>query len=324
MNGVRDSAVETDLFALRVRERVTSLGPAGRRVVRYIEQNRTTVLASSAVEIAANTGTSDATVIRTVQALGYSGISDLKQGLVSSLNGPSTPADDMRRTLADLSPGTTRAINSVLRAHMETLRVLRSVPFRTQIAHAVTAMHTAERIVVFGIGPSAALARYVAVLLNRLGRCSRSLDVTGIMLADQLLDLRRGDVVLALAYGRAYREVTGLFGAARELRLPTVLISDTDDSGLAKAADVVVVIPRGRRQQVALHGGTLVGLEALLLAIAAANGEVSLTTLERLNDLRLAVSGQRHDVSEQAKRETDDLNISRASGGSARNRTVQT
>jgi hypothetical protein len=56
------------------------------------------------------------------------------------------------------------------------------------------------------------------------------------------------------------------------------------------------VIPRGKRQRVALHSGTLVGLESMVLALAASNGEQALATLERLNALRIAVSGQRHDV----------------------------
>ena len=80
-------------------------------------------------------------------------------------------------------------------------------------------------------------------------------------------------MVLALAYGRAYREVTALFREARRLSLPIVLISDPAENKLTRSANVVLAIPRGRRQQFALHGGTLVGLEALILALAAANGE---------------------------------------------------
>jgi DNA-binding MurR/RpiR family transcriptional regulator len=141
------------------------------------------------------------------------------------------------------------------------------------LGRALPVLNAADRIVVFGIGPSAALARYAAVLLARVGRRSMCLDGTGIMLADQMLDLRAGDAVLALAYSRPYREVTGLFGEARRLRLPIVLVSETAQSALAKSMDVVLVIPRGRRQRVALHGGTLVGLEVIVLALAAVDGE---------------------------------------------------
>ena len=273
-----------------------SLGAAGQRVAHFIVQNPAAALASSAMDLAASTGTSDATVIRTVQALGYAGLADLKQALVASLERGATPADDMRRTLEDLGQDAMLALDMVLETHAEALTTLRSAAFREQLGRALPVLHAAERIVVFGIGPSAALAQYAATLLARAGRRSMCLNVTGIMLADRMLDLRAGDAVLALAYGRAYREVTGLFGEARRLRLPIVLVSETAESALARFADVVLVIPRGKRQRVALHGGTLVGLEAVVLALAAANGDRALATLERLNVLRIGVSGQRHDV----------------------------
>ena len=136
----------------------------------------------------------------------------------------------------------------------------------------------------------------IELMLARVGRRSMCLDAPGIMLATGMLDLRAGDAVLALAYGRAYREVTGLFGEARRLRLPVVLVSDAAESTLAKFADVVLVIPRGKRQRVALHSGTLVGLESMVLALATTNGEQAVATLERLNTLRIGLSGQRYDV----------------------------
>jgi DNA-binding MurR/RpiR family transcriptional regulator len=291
-----NSALSPETLSGRVSQLGGSLGAAGQRVARFIVQNPAAALASSAMDLATSTGTSDATVIRTVQALGYAGLAELKQALVASLERGATPADNMRRTLEDLGQDATLALDMVLETHAEALTMLRSAAFREQLGRALPVLHAAERIVVFGIGPSAALARYTAILLARAGRRSVCLDATGIMLADQMLDLRAGDVVLALAYGRTYREVSGLFGEARRLRLPIVLVSEAAEGALPKLADVVLVIPRGKRQRVALHSGTLVGLESMVLALAAANGEQAVAALERLNGLRIAVSGQRHDV----------------------------
>jgi DNA-binding MurR/RpiR family transcriptional regulator len=289
-------SIQQETFAARMARLGGSLGAAGQRVAGFIARKPATVLAGSALELAANAGTFDATVIRTIQTLGYAGLADLKRALAASLDLNATPADDMRRTLADLGEDAMQSLDTIMAAHAEALETLRSEEFREQMGRALRVLHAAERVVVFGIGPSAALARYVAVLLARAGRRSRCLDATGITLADHLLDLRAGDVVLALAYGHAYREVTGLFAEARRLRLPIVLVSETADSRLAKSAEVVLTIPRGKGQRVALHGGTLVALEAMVLALAAAGREQALATLERLNRLRIAVSGQHHDV----------------------------
>jgi DNA-binding MurR/RpiR family transcriptional regulator len=262
-------------------------------VARFIDENREIVLASSAAALGDRTGTSDATVVRTIQALGFAGLGDLKRAILNSIAQVSTPADDMRRTLGDLEKSTGQALDSVLQAHADGVDVLRSDQCRAQIAAGVRLLDASDRIVVFGIGPSAALATYVSILLARCGRCSKTLNATGSMLADQLLDLRNGDSLLILAYGGLYKEVTAVFAEGKSLGLTTVLVTEAYGTPLARMADVVIAIPRGRPGQVSLHGATLVGLEALVLSLAAANPDDALTSLERLNQLRRAIDPQR-------------------------------
>jgi DNA-binding MurR/RpiR family transcriptional regulator len=274
-----------------LRQAKQHLGAAGLRVAKFIDENRQIVLASSAAALGARIGTSDATVLRTVQTLGFASLADLKSAILKS-GSVSTPADDMRRTLVDLEKATGHALDGILQAHADGLNVLGSEKCRTQMAASVRILDGAERIAVFGIGPSSALASYVSVLLARSGRRSRTISATGSMLADQLLDLRKGDALLILAYGRLYREVKAVFSEAKSLGLPTVLLTEAEDAPLAKLADVCVAIPRGRPGQVALHGATLVGLEALVLSLAAAKPEAALSSLDNLNRLRRATEVQ--------------------------------
>ena len=274
-----------------LRQAKQRLGAAGLRVAKFIDENRQIVLASSAAALGARIGTSDATVLRTVQTLGFASLADLKSAILKS-GAVSTPADDMRRTLVDLKKATGEALDGILQAHAESLDVLRSRKCRAQIAAGVRALDGAERIAVFGIGPSSALATYVSILLTRSGRRSRTMSATGSMLADQLLDLGAGDALLILAYGRLYREVKAVFAEAKALRLPTVLVTEADDTPLAKLADVSVAIPRGRPGQMALHGATLVGLETLVLSLAATKPDAALASLDNLNRLRRATEAQ--------------------------------
>ena len=283
-----DFASELDRMLRNAGQR---LGAAGLRVAKFIDENRQLVLASSAAALGARIGTSDATVLRTIQALGFASLADLKAAILKS-GTVSTPADDMRRTLVDLEKTTGEALDSILQVHQEGLDILQSATCRAQIAAAVRVLDSAGRIAVFGIGPSSALATYVSILLGRSGRRSRTINATGSMLADQLLDLRAGDALLVLAYGRLYREVKALFTEARALSLPTVLVTEADDTPLARLADVCVAIPRGRPGQVALHGATLVGLEALILSLAVANPDAALASLDNLNRLRRATEAQ--------------------------------
>jgi DNA-binding MurR/RpiR family transcriptional regulator len=281
-----------ELLTGRIADAARPLSPAALRVVRYLERNPGLAVTASAADLAREMGLSDATVIRSVQALGFQGMDDLRRSLAAILEGGS-PAVRMRQTLRETGEDPGVAIDVALDAHQEALTRLRSAPMRETLVAAVNLLGSAERIAVFGIGPSAMLARYTSVLLVRSGRQAVCLDATGIALADQLLGLRSGDALLLLAYGSAYPEVTATIGRARQQRLPMVLVTDSLESRLARHADVIVPAQRGRAERVALHGATLVVLEALVLGLAATDRSRTLEALEQLNMLREAISGTR-------------------------------
>ena len=83
----------------------------------------------------ARIGTSDATVLRTVEPLGFASLADLK-GTILKSGSVSTPADDMRRTLVDLEKATEHALDGILQTHAEGLGVLRSAKCHAQMAAA--------------------------------------------------------------------------------------------------------------------------------------------------------------------------------------------
>src|ERR1700730_9769823 len=74
----KDRSFESRFAASRER-----LGPTELRVAQFLHDNREEVLVSSASALASRTSTSDATVIRTVKALGYSGMAGLRRELAS-------------------------------------------------------------------------------------------------------------------------------------------------------------------------------------------------------------------------------------------------
>ena len=65
-----------DVYGDRFRARAHLLSPRMQAVARYINENREVVLEFTAIEIAAATQTSDATVVRAIQALGFAGLRD--------------------------------------------------------------------------------------------------------------------------------------------------------------------------------------------------------------------------------------------------------
>ncbi|MGH3974587.1 MAG: MurR/RpiR family transcriptional regulator, partial [Pseudonocardiaceae bacterium] len=269
------------------------LTPAQRKVARFFTEHAAQLGFFSAAEIATRLGTSDATVVRTAQTLGYRGLADLKRALLDDASPPEpTPSARLGATLRHaMTPAD--VFDHVLDAHQGALDTARE----NLVAHfpaAVALLAAAERIVISGTGPSAAVAHYAAVLLGRVGRPSATITATGVSMADQAMELRHGDVLLLLAYTRLHTHAAVLLDLARRRRIPVLLVTDvlTDIDGV----DLVLTCPRGQPGEQSSHAVTLLLLEAIAVALAAAERSRATTALRELNRLRGELLGAPSDV----------------------------
>jgi DNA-binding MurR/RpiR family transcriptional regulator len=147
-----------------------------------------------------------------------------------------------------------------------------------------------------GVGPSACLAEYGALLCRRVGRSSIAWTETGTSFADELLELQPDDVVAVLAYGQLQPHVHVLLDHAGRLGTDVVLISDSSPRAIADQVALVLESGRGVPGLFASHTTTLVLIEALVLGLAATRSDVAAASLDSLNDLRAALAGRRLDV----------------------------
>lgn len=290
------------MFGNRYARRRDALSPAFQRVAAFIDAHRPIVMTSSAIELARRIGTSDATVVRAVQALGFDGLRDLRSELAASFGPRNAPIDNLQRTLAEASHGIEAALDGVLEAGLSGLEALRTHEVRRSLLEAVRILHAAQRIVVFGLGPTAHVAAYFTARLRRKGRRYALLDRTGAGLADQLLDLSPADAILMMAYGKPCLEAELVAAEARRHRIPIVLVTGPDETGIARHAKVTLAVPRGQSERVALYGATVSCLEMLLLGLAASDPRPAIATLAELERLRHATRHRRRDKQNEQER----------------------
>jgi DNA-binding MurR/RpiR family transcriptional regulator len=280
----------------RMQVHTHGLSAAALRVARYFAAHREEVLVASAAELAAKADTSDATVIRTAKALGYAGLDELRRDLADELRRDLTPADRVARTLLEVKGDLPTAFEGTLNLHLDALAALRQSVSSTQFRAVVDHVLQANRVAVFGIGPSSAMASYFVIQVRRFGLDAFAMTDTGLLLADQLLGLRKGDLLLIMAYGRVYPELQALFDCADRNGLNRILMTDTLGSRLKKRTDLLLQIPRGRTDRFSMHTATLAFLESLLVGIAAKRPKETIENLSRLNQLRADVTGNNLDL----------------------------
>ncbi|MGH3983250.1 MAG: MurR/RpiR family transcriptional regulator [Pseudonocardiaceae bacterium] len=277
----------------RIAAGLGGLAPAQRRVARFFTEHAAQLGFFSAAEIAARLGTSDATVVRTAQSLGYRGLADLKRALFDDAPPPEpTPSARLGATLRHATTPMD-VLDHALDVHRSALHAARE-SLAERFPAAVALLAAAERIVLSGTGPSAAVAQYAAVLLGRVGRPATTITATGVSMADQAMELRRGDALLLLAYTRLHTHAAVLIDLARRRRIPVLLVTDVlaDVDG----ADLVLSCPRGLPGEQSSHAITLLLLEAIAVALAAADRARATTALSELNRLRGELLGAPADV----------------------------
>ena len=283
-------------FEDRVASAMAALSPAERQVTRFFRQNRELVLVASAAELAERVGTSDATVVRTTKSIGYAGLDELRRQLAKELRSDLSPASRMARTLGDVSNSPSSAFDVTLDIHAKALGDLRRDITAALFDEAVEALTRAGRVRIFGIGPSSALADYFAIQLARLGVAAGSLKQTGLLLADELQALKKGDLLVVLAYSRIYPELAVLLDRADELDIGKILMTDTLGAALRSRVELVLPVERGKADNLSMHTATLALMEALLVGVAARRPTETISSLELLNELRARIAGKAMDL----------------------------
>ena len=283
-------------FDERVADRSTTMSPAERRVARFFQAHREEVMISSAASLAEKAKTSDATVLRTSKALGFAGLDELRRALAAELRRDLTPTERLTRTLGEIGDDPSAALAATVDIHVKALDRLARDISPDEFGSAVARIAKAKRVLVFGIGPSSALAHYLAMQLARFGLDSGSLGATGLLFADDMRRLRPGDLVIILAYGRVYRELAALLDESHRLGLATILLTDTLAATLRRQVDQVLPVARGRSDMLSMHTATLGLIEALLVGVAATRPRETMASLAALNEARARLAGEPVDL----------------------------
>jgi DNA-binding MurR/RpiR family transcriptional regulator len=196
----------------------------------------------------------------------------------------------MLSTVNALSCDVNSSIDFVLEGHQRACEVLSRPANRAAVAQAVALLSEARQVAIFGIGASGILAEYTGRLFSRIGLPSCVLNRTGFSLAEQLISLQRGDVMIMMGQKSPHREGMTALREARRLGIPTILLTQAVDSRFSQEAQVVIDVPRGGDNGlVPLHGTVLVCLEMLVLSVATTTPQRTMKSMKRINELHKAI-----------------------------------
>lgn len=280
------SAAERHGIEERVAAVADTLAPAEREVARFLIAHRDEIPFMSANEIASALETSGATVVRTTQSLGYRGLPDLKRELGAAIRRTRASTSRLTRSLDELGADPPEFLDHLLSFEAGLIEDSRRSLRPEDFARAVELLRSAERVVVIGPGPTIGMVEQLVQGLRRFGRRAVAVTGHGTELAEALMEIGRGDVVVVFAHERVNEQTEAIFDVIRERRVPSILVTDTLALALADRYTVALAVSRGGSTRFPTHVATLIVAEALLFAIATRDRRQVFASVERLNKIR--------------------------------------
>ncbi|MFD2419816.1 MurR/RpiR family transcriptional regulator [Amycolatopsis pigmentata] len=261
------------------------LSGGGLRVVDFFALHPAEASVYSAQEIAREAEVSDATVIRTVKQLGYSGLGELRRAAAAMLN----PVRDPEQTLAEQLTQSDDNGQLLAKISLDAAHLARSLPraIPTEVFETATRiLAAASRILVVGYGSAHPVAESLSLGLRRIGRIAGATGLTGYNFADELGQLTADSAVVLIAPLRHVREHDVAIAEAGRIGCPVVLITEVLDSHFADRVDAVLATPSTEKLLAGTQIAHLLLVDALLLAVAATDPDRALDGWKTTNRLR--------------------------------------
>lgn len=260
-------------------------------VAEYLLGLRLDVLVfKSAEEIASETGTSDATVIRTAKRLGFSGLPELKRVCGRFLAKASPASERLEQRLRATGNDLTKVAKHMFREAEEALRSTAELSDPVQLSKAVAIVESSDTVWCVGLGTSEVVARHCTIALSRVGIRSRFTGGSGFTLANDLLDVRSGDSIVLFHALRDTADLKLVLSHGDTTQVPVILVSGVQLN--AKYANHVAAALKcvGVSSKLASWSlGAIVIIDLLAHAVALNSPDRAFQARERLSGLRRIV-----------------------------------
>lgn len=235
-----------------LRARVRGLAPSMTRSVQSVAEtvasdpagcSRLTVSA-----LAERTGTSEATVVRTARLLGYPGYRDLRLALAAlAAQQESGAAPAVAAGIAVDDP-LADVVAKLAAEEAQTLADTAAALDVAQLSAAVTALATARRIDVYGIGASGLVAQDLAQKLLRIGLIAHAHSDPHLAVTNAV-QLRPGDAAVAVTHSGSTGDVVEPLRTAFERGATTIALTGRPNAAVAHYADLVLATSAARETQ---------------------------------------------------------------------------
>jgi DNA-binding MurR/RpiR family transcriptional regulator len=218
----------------KIRFSLDKMGPAEKRIADYLLSHTDEITGLSITELAERCECGDATVVRFSRRLGFEGYQELKIRLAGELSSTSAINAEINKG-DDCLDIFSKRINDIINS----LKNTESVLDRESLDRAAEAILNSDRIVIFGLGNSAAIAQDAAHKFLRLGLSAQAC-CDNHMQAIIASHLKRGSVAIGISHSGSSKDIVEAMRLCKICGATTIGITNYGSSPLTKASDITL------------------------------------------------------------------------------------
>lgn len=254
------------------------LGARRQKLIRSILDDFQETCFLSSREVAKRYQVDAATIIRSVQALGYKRYADfsmeLRELLLTRVN-PYTVLKAATREKRSVEDHINHSIDKAL----DNLSTLRSDLDRSRLIGLAKQILRARKVVVVGADMAASIANFLAYGLVALGFDAEAPVASEGTLQHKIQGLTSRDLVIAISFGQCLRVTVESAINARKMGAPTFGITDSDTTPIARYCQNHIVTTTASHSLLGSYAAPMVLINALHVACAHLNPKRSLDQL---------------------------------------------
>lgn len=265
---------------IRFIEAQTNLSTKRKRLLQQILSEPQETFFLSSREMGKRYDVDSATIVRTIQAMGYEKFADFVHDLRNHFVTQITPYTAMKAA-TQKNQSVTDYVRQSLETDTNSLNALKSQIDIEMVIELAKQIHRTKRIIVIGIDFAASLAVAMAYGLLRLG-CDAEAPVgsTGVV-QNKVKLLTKKDLLIAISFGQGLRETVEAAEQASRQNVPTFGITDNDKTPIARFCDKYLVASIDRASFLDSYVAPIAAINAILTACAHTHTKRALELLEQ-------------------------------------------
>ncbi|KHO61394.1 transcriptional regulator, RpiR family [Thermoanaerobacter sp. YS13] len=221
----------------KIRAVINNLKPSERKIAEYIIENADKISDLSVAELAKNSNTSEASVVRFCKSLGYKGYQDLKIKIAAdytyktkSIQGFVNIDDDINTIIVKISKN-----------NMDSIEKTMDMLDRNEVERAIISILHANKIDIYGVGASAIVAQDMLQKFMRINKSCTAYSDSHMQLASAA-NLRQGDVAIGISYSGQTADTVDALRIAKNSGATTICITRFGNSPITEVSDIKLFV----------------------------------------------------------------------------------